>query len=143
MKTTNPRVHFDYTLIEKYEAGLVLTGPEVKSVKTGHLSLKEAHVRVINNEAWLVNAYIAPYNPSADDQYDPYRTRKLLLHQAEILHLSQKSQEKGLTIVPVSCYTMRHNLKLEIALAKGKRAYKKRELLKKRDLEREVGRRLK
>ena len=143
MKITNPRVHFDYTLLEKFEAGLVLTGAEVKSVKTGHLSLKEAHIRIINSEAWLVNAFIAPYNPAADDKYDPYRTRKLLLNKREILYLTQKTQEKGLTIVPVSCYTTGQILKLAIALAKGKRAYEKRALLKKRDLERELRRKIK
>lgn len=143
MKTVNPRARFDYTLLEKFEAGLVLTGAEVKSIKTGHLSLKEAHVKIIKKEAWLINAFVAPYHPAANEKYDPYRTRKLLLKRAEILRLDQKSQDKGLTIVPVMCYTKRHKLKLEIALAKGKRAFEKRELLKKRDLEKELRRKIK
>lgn len=143
MRITNPRVRYDYELLEKHEAGLVLTGAEVKTAKAGRLSLKEAHVRVIDNEAWLVNAYFAPYGPAADEKYDPYRTRKLLLNRAELRRLGQKSQEKGLTIVPVSCYTKRHKIKLEVALAKGKKEYEKRAAIKKRDLEREAGRKLK
>jgi SsrA-binding protein len=137
-KIINRRARYDYQLLEKFEAGIVLAGPEVKSVKAGHMSLKESFVRIQNNEAWLHNAHIHPY-PFADNRdYDPRRPRKLLLHKNELLKLAQETKQKGLTIVPVSCYTKHQKIKLAIALARGKKKYEKREAIKKRDLEREL-----
>jgi len=137
-KIVNRRVNYDYQLLEKFEAGIVLTGPEVKSVKNGHLNLEEAFCQVKNGEIWLFNAHIHPYKFADTRSYNPRRPRKLLLHKSEILKLAQKTFQKGLTIVPFSCYTKGNKIKLEIALAKGKKKYEKREVIKKRDLEREI-----
>jgi SsrA-binding protein len=138
MRLFNRRAAYDYYLLARFEAGLVLTGPEVKSVRKGQMSLKNAFVRLKEGEAWLHNAVISPY-PLADNRdYDPSRPRKLLLHKKELLHLKKELKEKKLTLVPVSCYTKGQNFKLEIALAKGKRKYEKKEVLKQRDLEREM-----
>lgn len=142
MKVVNPKAGYDYHLLEKIEAGIALTGPEVKSVKKGQISLKESFIKIRENEAWLINAHIAPYQNAEREGYDPRRTRKLLLHRRQLERLSQKIKEKGLTIVPVSCYNKGRRVKLEIALAKGKRAYEKREAIKRKDLEREVEREL-
>ena len=143
MRITNRRARYEYQLLEKFEAGIALTGAEVKSIKAGHISLKESFVRLKDGEAWLYNAHVNPY-PFADNRdYDPVRTRKLLLHKAELSKLSQKTKQKGLTIVPVSCYTKGRNIKLQIALAKGKRKYEKRAKIKARDFKRERERVLK
>ena len=143
MKVINRRARYDYQLFEKFEAGIVLTGAEVKSVKAGKMKLEESFVRLAQGEAWLHNAYINPY-PFADNrEYDPRRPRKLLLHKSELLKLAQKIKGKGLTVVPVSCYNRRRQVKLEIALAKGKRKFEKREKIKKRDYLREQERAMK
>lgn len=142
MKVINRRARYDYELLEKFEAGIALTGPEVKSAKGGKISLEEGFVRLRDNEAWLFNAHIHPY-PFADNRdYDPRRARKLLLRKKELLKLEQKTKGKGLTIVPVSCYTKGNLVKLKIALARGKKKYEKREVKKKRDIEREIAREL-
>jgi len=138
MKIINRRASYDYQLLEKFESGIALTGPEVKSVKAGYLHLEEAFCQVKDGEVWLLNAHIHPYKFADTRGYDPRRTRRLLLHKKEILKLAQYSSQKGLTIVPVSCYTRGNKIKLEIALAKGKKKYEKREAIKKRDLEREI-----
>ena len=137
-KVTNRRAKFDYELLEKFEAGISLTGAEVKSVKNGHIKLDEAFVQIRDGEAWLFNAHIHPYTFADNRNYDPVRNRKLLLHQNEILKLAQQTHEKNLTIVPLSCYTSHNRIKLEIALAKGKKKYDKREAIKKKDLQREI-----
>lgn len=143
MKIVNKRAFYDYFLLDKFEAGIALIGPEVKSVKAGQMSLRESFVRIRDGEAWLHHAYVSPY-PYADNRdYDPRRTRKLLLHKNELLKLEQRIKEKNLTIVPVSCYTKRRQIKLEIALARGKKRYEKREVKRRRDLEREIERELK
>lgn len=137
-KIVNRRATFDYQLLEKFEAGIALTGPEVKSIKAGHMSLIGSFVRLIRSEAWLINAQVNPY-PFADNRdYDSRRSRKLLLHKNELLKLAQQTKEKNLTIVPVSCYTKGQIIKLEIALARGKKKQDKREAIKKRDLQREI-----
>lgn len=139
-KIFNRRARYDYQLLEKFEAGIALTGPEVKSVRAGHLHLEEAFVQIRDNEAWLFNAHIHPYKfarPPAGG-YDPQRARKLLLHKNELLKLAQETARRGLTIVPVSCYTKGNRIKLGIALAKGKKKYDKREALKRKDLQREI-----
>ncbi len=139
MKIVNKRAYFDYEILEKFEAGIHLTGAEVKSVKGGHMSLDGAFVRLVGSEAYLVNAQIFPYANARLEGYDPRRTRKLLLHKKEIIALKTKTEQSGLTLVPISCYTTTHGLiKLDIAIARGKRKFEKREALKKKDLQREV-----
>ena len=139
MKILNRQANYRYQLLEKFEAGMVLTGAEVKSVRQGHLQLSEAFVRIKDGEAWLFNAHIHPYLFSdKQKEIDPQRSRKLLLHKKELLKLKQTTEEKGLTLVPVSCYTKRHQIKLEIAIAKGKREHEKREAIKKKDWRREL-----
>ncbi|MFH1840557.1 MAG: SsrA-binding protein SmpB [Candidatus Shapirobacteria bacterium] len=138
MKAVNRRAKFDYHLLESFEAGVVLSGPEVKSARQGWLNFSGSFVRLSEGEAWLHNLHINPY-PCADNKnYDPKRTRKLLLHQSELLKISQKIKQNNLTLVPVSCYTRRRRIKFEIALARGKKKYEKREAIKKRDLERDI-----
>ena len=140
----NRRAVFDYDLIKKYEAGLVLKGMEVKSVKNGHASLKGSFVTFHNGELFLTNAHISPYKfAGSPKDYDPTASRKLLLHKKEIKYLLGKSKTEGLTMVPLSLYTVRNKIKLEFALARGKKKFDKREDLKKRTAQREISRRIK
>lgn len=140
MKIVNRRALHDYQILEKFEAGINLNGAEVKSIRGGRMSLIGAFVRIIGSEAYLVSATIPLYEYARPEGYDERRTRKLLLHKKEIIALKSKSATGGLTIVPLSCYTKRGLVKLEIALAKGKKRYDRREEIKKRDLEREAER---
>lgn len=139
-KIINRRARYDYQLLKKFEVGVVLTGPEVKSVKAGHIKLVGSFVRIYDGEIWLHNAHISPYAFADNRDYNPTRARKLLVHKKELVTLEQQIKEKKLTIVPVSCYTKHRKVKLEIALARGKKQYEKREAIKKQDLEREVER---
>jgi SsrA-binding protein len=137
----NKRAHFDYEILKKYEAGIVLHGHEVKAIKVGKMSLAGSHVIIRDEEAWLLNTNIQPYqekNTSPD--YDISRTRKLLLNKKELSHLSGKLKERGLTIIPLRCYSKGGRIKLEIALAQSRKKYDKREVIKKRDAEREMHR---
>lgn len=130
----NKRANFDYEILERYEAGLVLAGYEVKSIKTGHISLKEAFVIIHGEELYLTNAHIPPYQHAGKiENYDPTRPRKLLLKRSEIKHLIGRARTLGLTLVPIRIYTKRRYLKLEFGLGKGKKEYDKREKIKKRD----------
>jgi SsrA-binding protein len=142
-KIINRRARYDYHLLDKFETGIALSGAEVKSVKAGKMSLAESFVKLLEGEAWLVNAYINPYAYADNRDYDPRRSRKLLLHKNELLKLTQQTKEKGLTIVPLSCYTRSRQIKLEIALARGKKKADKREAKRKKALEREVQQALK
>ncbi|MCD6528343.1 SsrA-binding protein SmpB [bacterium] len=145
MKTlaVNKRATYDYEILEKYEAGISLFGYEVKSIKTGHISLKGSYVVIKNNEVYLLNAFIPPYQiKNTPSDYDPNRSRKLLLHKSEIKSLIGKIKQKGLTLVPIKLYTKRGKIKLEFALAKGKRKVDKREKIKKRETERKIKRAL-
>lgn len=140
---TNKKAYFNYEILETFEAGLRLIGPEVKSIKLGHYSLQGSYVTIKNGEAWLVKAEIAPYQPkNMKFDYDPSRPRKLLLKKEELKHLQGKSKERGLTIVPLKVYNKRGQIKLEIGLAKGKSRSDKRDVLKKRAVELEVEREL-
>lgn len=144
--TKNKEGFFNYEVIDKWQAGIVLTGPEVKSVKAGQISLKGAFVTLDpKGELWLVNAYVAPYQPAKAVQagYDPYKRRKLLLNKREIDSIIGKNAQKGLTIIPISVYTNRRLVKLEIGLARGKTKIDKRESIKKREITREIRRSLK
>ena len=141
---TNKSASFDYELLDKYEAGLVLTGAEVKSIKTGHISLKGSFVTMHSEELYLTNANIPPY-PFAKSSaaYDPTRSRKLLVRKSEISHLIGKLQVKGLTLVPLRVYTKKRLIKLEFALAKGKKAHDKRQDISKKESKRKIERALK
>ena len=146
MKTLalNKRAKYDYEILEKFEAGLVLQGHEVKSIKTGHISLKGARVIIKDDEAFLINADIPPYQPkNAPKDYKPDRTRKLLLHKKEIKSLIGKGREKGLTLVPIRVYDKKGKLKLEFGIGRSKKKIDKRELIKKREFKREKERKLK
>jgi len=137
----NKRATFDYALTDKYEAGIVLHGHEVKSIKTGHISLKEAFVTIHEEELYLTNANIPPYPQAGNiESYDPTRSRKLLLRKREIRHLIGKIKEEGLTLVPIRVYTKKHLLKLEFAVGKGKKKLDKRQTIRGRDEERRIQR---
>lgn len=137
----NKRAPFDYELMEKYEAGLVLLGTEVKSVRAGHMSLRGAFVTIHNNEAYLTNATIPPWQPSnTPETYDPQRSRRLLLKKEELKELVGSHHTHGLTIIPIRVYTKGPHVKLEIALARGKKKFDKKEAKKERDIERDVDR---
>jgi SsrA-binding protein len=140
---TNRKARHEYFLLDTYEAGLVLKGSEIKSIRAGQVSLAQAYVSVDNNEAWLVNSHIAPYNEASRNNHDPVRTRKLLLHRSEIRKLSDKVRQKGATVIPLRIYLKDGKAKIEIALAKGKKHYDKRAEIAKRDAKREMDRRYK
>jgi len=137
---TNRKARFEYQLLDTYEAGLVLKGTEIKSVRRGQISLQEAYVRTDGKQAWLVGAHIAPYEHASAFQHDPDREKKLLLNKHEIRELYDAVRIKGLTIIPVRVYLKGGRAKVEIAIAKGKKKYDKREAIKKRDFEREESR---
>jgi SsrA-binding protein len=141
---TNRQASFRYNLLDRFEAGIVLTGTEVKSVREGNVQLKDAYALVRDGEVWLIGMYVAPYGPAARDNHDPERERKLLLHRNEIDRLIGATRERGLTLVPTRVYFSDpgSRAKVEIALAKGKDVYDKREAIRKRDTAREVAREL-
>lgn len=135
----NRKAYFDYDVLERFEAGMVLTGQEVKSIKSGRINLAGSYVVIKNEEAFLLNADIPPYQPkNSPPNYDSTRLRKLLLNKSEIKYLLGKSQEKRLTLLPLRVYTKKGKIKLEFGLAKGRQKAGKKELLKKRDIEREI-----
>ena len=139
---TNRQASFRFNLLERYECGIILTGTEVKSVREGNVQLKDAYAVVRDGEVWLHGVYIAPYGPAARENHEPERPRKLLLHRAEIERLVGKTNERGLTLVPTRVYFSGPNAKVEIALARGKDVYDKRESIRKREVAREVQREL-
>lgn len=140
----NKRAYFDYEILEKFEAGIVLIGQEVKSIKTGHMGLKGSYVVMDKSkELYLIGANIPPYQPkNAPKDYEPSRSRKLLLKKAEIKYLIGKSKQKGLTLVPLMVYSKRGKIKLQFGIGKGRKKVDKRELIKKREFEREKERTL-
>jgi SsrA-binding protein len=140
MKIINRSAFHDYIISDRLEAGIKLTGPEVKSSKAGHVSLSGSFVRIIGSEVYLVNAQIFPYELARIVDYDPRRTRKLLLSKKEIIALKAKIEGAALTLVPLSMYTTHGLLKVEVGLARGKKQYEKRELLKRRAQKRELER---
>jgi SsrA-binding protein len=141
---SNRQASFRYNLLERFEAGLVLTGTEVKSLREGKAQLKDSYATVRDGEVWLMGVYIPPYGAAARDNHDPERPRKLLLHKSEIERLMGSTKERGLTIVPTRMYFAgtRSRAKVEIALAKGKDLYDKRQAIRTRDTERDVQREL-
>jgi len=144
VKVINRKAKYNYEFLEKFEAGIVLTGAEVKSAKKGQIKLDDAFVRIDDKgEVWMVNAHIHPYKFADNKNYQPTRSRKLLLHKKEILSLTKKMEGRNLTLVPISCYTQKRMIKLEIALSKGKKSWQKKEKIKRRDIDREMKRDLK
>ena len=136
----NRKAKFEFELGETYEAGLELRGTEIKSIRAGQVSLQEAYVRTNGKQAWLVGAHIAAYDQASVFNHDPERERRLLLHKREIKALWDGIRIKGMTIVPTIMYLKNGRAKVEIALAKGKRQYDKRQDIKKRDMDREINR---
>ena len=135
---SNRQAFFNYEILDRCEAGLVLTGTEIKSIRAGRADLRDCYARAQAGEMWLVNAYIAPYQSASFYNHDPRRARKLLLHREEIAKFSATAAEKGLTIVALRIYIKNHVAKVELALAKGKRQYDKRRAIMERDLDREA-----
>ncbi|MCG2696287.1 MAG: SsrA-binding protein SmpB [Candidatus Portnoybacteria bacterium] len=139
----NRRYSYDYEILETLEAGLVLFGFEAKAIKTGRVSLQGSFVTTKGGEMYLTNALIPPYQPAnTPDDYNQLRPRKLLLRKSEISSLIGKLKVKGLTLIPIRLYTRKSKIKLEFGVAKGKRKIDKRESIKKRDIERELGRKI-
>jgi SsrA-binding protein len=140
----NRQAAYRFELMERFESGIVLTGTEVKSLREGKAQLKDAYASVRDGEVWLIGLYIPPYGPAARDNHDPERARKLLLHRSEIERLVGKTRERGLTLVPTRIYFSgeRSRAKVEIALARGKDLYDKRETIRKREMTRDVQREL-
>lgn len=131
---TNRKASFEYFLMEKFEAGMSLVGSEIKSIRAGQISIVEAYVDVENGaEAWLIEAHIAPYEQASRFNHDPKRKRRLLLHKKEIREMWDSVRQKGMTIVPTRVYLKDGRAKIEIAIAKGKKNYDKREAIAKRD----------
>lgn len=140
----NKKAYFNYQILEKLEAGISLIGQEVKSIKSGRISLAGSYVVLHEEEVFLIGANIPPYQPkNAPSDYNPERPRKLLLKKSEIKYLIGKSKQKGLTLVPLRMYTKKGKIKLEFGLAKGKKKFDKRELIKKREIEKEIRQTLK
>ena len=137
---TNRKAFHNYHIGDSYEAGIVLTGSEIKSARMGRISLGDAYVKPEKGELWLHNMHIARYEASSYMGHEPTRTRKLLLHKKEIRNLTGQIAEKGLTIVPIKFYIKGHVAKVKIALARGKRQYDKREAITRREIERELAR---
>jgi SsrA-binding protein len=137
---SNRKAKFEFFLLDHFEAGIALFGSEIKSVRAGQMSLSEAYVRVDNHEAWLIDAHIAPYNPASRNNHDPIRPRRLLLHKREIREMWDAVRLKGVTVVPVEVYLKDGRAKIDIAIAKGKKLYDKRDEIAKRDAARETQR---
>ena len=140
---TNRKAYHDYHIEETHEAGIALTGTEIKSVRAGRVNLRDSYAAVRDGEVYLLNAHISPYDPASRQNPDPYRSRKLLLHRQEINRLMGRVQEKGFTIIPLRMYLKKNRAKVEVALVRGKRQYDKREAIARRDTEREIQRALK
>lgn len=137
---TNRKAHHDYHIGDSLEAGIALTGTEIKSIRAGRVNLRDAYVKPEANELWLLNAHIARYQDGGQWSHEPTRPRKLLLHRKQISSLISKVHERGLTLVPLKLYIKDRLAKVEVALAKGKKLYDKRESISRRDSEREISR---
>ena len=138
----NRRATHDYFIEDRLEAGIVLTGTEIKSVRAGRIQIREAYVHVEQGQAFLLNAHISTYDPAARMNHDPLRKRKLLLHKRQIAHLESGIQQKGYTVIALKVYLLKGRAKVEVALAKGKRLYDKRQAIAERDSRREIARAL-
>ncbi|MGE4466004.1 SsrA-binding protein SmpB [Sphaerochaeta sp.] len=139
----NKKAFFDYEILETFETGIVLAGTEVKSIKAGKISIKESFVKILSSEIWLVNSHVAEYEQANRFNHNPTRSRKLLMKRRDIDRLIGRIKEAGLTLVPISVYQKKRLVKVEIALAKGKKTHDKRNTIRERDLQREMGRDMK
>ena len=135
---TNRKARHEYFILDTYEAGLELKGSEIKSIRAGQVSLSQAYIKIDGQEAWLVDAHISPYEQANINNHDPLRPRRLLLHRDEIRKLWDTVRQKGVTIIPLRVYLKKGRAKAEIAVAKGKKLYDKRDALARRDAEREI-----
>jgi SsrA-binding protein len=140
---TNRKAGRDFHLEDRHEAGLVLMGTEIKSIRAGRVNLSDGYVQPRDGELWLLNVHVAPYDPAGRYGHEPLRPRKLLLHRREIERLASRVRERGYTIVPTRLYLKGGRAKVEIALARGKRKYDKRQAIAKRDAQRDIDRALK
>ncbi len=138
--TTNRRARHDYEIVETFDCGMVLTGSEIKSIRSGQVQLKDAYAEIRGGEVWLNNAHIAPYQFAREGGHDPERARKLLLHGREISRLIGKVKESGLTLIPLSMYLSNGYAKVELALARGRRTVDKRHRIREREQQREMDR---
>ena len=138
----NRRARFDYEILERFEAGVSLSGTEIKSVRAGQTSIREAYAQVRAGEVWLQHMHIAPWTGGGLWNHEPLRPRRLLLHRAQIFRLGRMANQKGLTIVPLRVYIKGHRAKVEVALARGRRQYDKRQAIMRRETEREISRSL-
>ncbi len=136
----NRRARFEYEWLEQFEAGIALTGTEVKSIRTGQISIQEAYARIRDGEVWLLSMHVPPYKQGSFSNVDPNRPRKLLIHRKDIDRLSARVSEKGLTLIPVRLYFKRGKVKISLALARGKKTWDKRRDEKDRDVQREMAR---
>ena len=143
MEILNRKVNFDYEIIDTFEAGIVLTGTEIKSIRLGKCNLKDSYAIIKNNEMFILNMHISQYEQGNRFNHDETRTRKLLMHKKEILKLRDKLEIEGFTLVPIKLYFKGSKAKLLIGLAKGKKNYDKRESIKKKDIERQIAKELK
>ena len=138
--TTNRKARYDYTVLDTFEAGIVLTGTEVKSLRNGRANLTDGYAHIKNGEVWLIGMHISPYEQGSYANVDPIRTRKLLLHKKEINKLTARTQQQGLTLVPLKVYFLKNRAKILLGLAQGKKAYDKRHDIAKREVERQIKR---
>ena len=143
MEILNRKAKFEYELYDKYEVGIVLTGTEIKSIRKGSCNLKDSYITIKNHEAFIINMFISKYEEGNIFNQDETRTRKLLLHKKEILKLKYKLNQDGITLIPIKLYFNNGKAKLEIAVAKGKHTYDKKEAIKQRDIKRETDKYLK
>ncbi len=143
MLILNRQARFNYELLESFVGGLVLTGAEVKSVKSGRVNLDDAYAKIVRNELWLVNAHIAPYQSKNQPDYNPTRSRKILISQKELVSLFGKLKEKRLTLIPTKLFLQRGWVKVELALARRKKKYDRRAIIKRREEERAARQKLK
>ena len=138
MEVINREAKFNYFVLEEIECGIVLTGTEIKAIRTGKVNLKDSYAVIRRNEVYLLNTHISEYKEGNIFNHDPRRSRKLLLHKKEILKLNDKINQEGLTLVPLKLYFKKNKVKILLGLCKGKKTYDKRETIKTRDLERET-----
>ena len=143
MEILNRKARYDYEIFEKYIAGIVLTGTEIKSIREGKCNLKDSYIIINNNEAFVLNMHISNYEKGSFNNLDEKRTRKLLLNKKEILKINEKIKVKGYTVIPLKLFLQNSKAKLEIGICKGKHTYDKRETIKERDIKRDVNKQFK
>jgi SsrA-binding protein len=139
---TNRKATHDYAVLERFEAGIALFGSEIKSIRAGQINIKEGYISIEGRQAWLINVHISPYDPASGSNHDPLRKKRLLLHRKEILKLLESQQQKGLAIIPLRIYLKKGLAKAEIGLGRGLKKYDKRQVIAKRDAERDMRRAL-